>query len=138
VLPLIYAWFYATAQGRPIGPEYYAPWAVAHAILLVSFVWPLLGVHRLMQKEKARLQSAAAERLQKTLADLDHRVETSTPGDMGTLKTTLDSLVLEQGLIDKISTWPWPPETVRLLGTAVVLPVILLILDQLVRRRLGF
>jgi len=45
--------------------------------------------------------------------------------------------VAERGVLDKASTWPWEPESVRAVVTTVLLPVAFWIITR-VLERLGF
>jgi hypothetical protein len=56
---------------------------------------------------------------------------------MDTLKDGLDGLVVERSVLDKVSTWPWEPETVRVVVTALLLPAVLWAITR-VLERLGF
>jgi hypothetical protein len=42
--------------------------------------------------------------------------------------------VTEQGIVDKISTWPWRPATVGLLGTALFSPLLLTVVNLVLQR----
>jgi hypothetical protein len=98
-------------------------------IALVIFVWPLLGVHRLLEEEKSRLQSENGEQLKATITDLHARIATGDLQEIGGLNQAMQSLVIEQNVLDKVPTWPWNPETPRLLFTAILLPIILYVLQ---------
>jgi hypothetical protein len=106
-------------------------------IALATFVWPLWGAHRLLQQEKARWKSEVARRMEAVSLEIHHRVDTRDLQGADALKDTLDSLIAERGVLDKVSTWPWEPETVRLVGTALLLPVVLWVATR-VLERLGF
>ena len=43
------------------------------------------------------------------------------------LNMAIASLEIEQKALSRIPTWPWQPETVRLLATALLLPLVLLL-----------
>jgi hypothetical protein len=50
------------------------------------------------------------------------------------LKETLDGLVTEQGVIDRLRTWPWRTETMRGLGLAFLLPIIIWAVQRVLER----
>jgi hypothetical protein len=104
---------------------------------VVTFVLPLWGAHRLLQREKERLQGESADRLQGLLADLHRRVEARDTAGAPEYKDLLDSALAERDLLAKLPTWPWQGETVRLVGTALVLPVVLFIVQQILENLLG-
>jgi hypothetical protein len=125
---------------QPVTASTLALWVVFGLLGVGTFVLPLLGVHRLLAAEKARAQLALADRVQALLADIHQQVEsrTATADATTATKNLLDSLLAEQGLLNKMSTWPWSPETPRAVATALLLPVVVLILSELVKRLFGF
>ena len=97
-----------------------------YAVLIaLTFVWPLMGAHGLLEKEKERLKDEVARRIETTIADLHSRVDAGEMQYRDALKDTLDGLVAEQGVIDKLRTWPWQTQTVSGLGVALLLPIII-------------
>jgi hypothetical protein len=106
-------------------------------LAVATFVWPLWGAHRLLQQEKTRWKGEVARRIKAVTDKLHHRVDTDDMQGMDALKDALDGLVVERGLLDKASTWPWEPETVRVVVTALLLPVVIWVITR-VLERLGF
>ena len=106
-------------------------------IVLGTFVWPLWGAHRLLQEVKTRRKSEIARRMEAVTDEVHHRVDTHDLQGADALKDTLDGLIAERGVLDKVSTWPWEPETARAVVTALVLPVVLWVITR-VLERLGF
>ncbi|MDQ5825874.1 MAG: hypothetical protein M3441_16900 [Chloroflexota bacterium] len=106
-------------------------------VIVATFVWPLWGAHRLLQQEKQRLKDAAASRVEATIAQLHDRVDSHDLRDGDVLKDVLDGLVTEQGLVDKLPTWPWQPELARGVGAAFLLPLFIWFVQRLLER-LGF
>jgi hypothetical protein len=106
-------------------------------VAIITFVLPLWGVHRLLQREKERLQGESADRLQGLLQELHRRVEARDTKGAPEYKNLLDSALAERDLLAKLPTWPWQGETVRLVGTALVLPIVLFIIQQVLERLLG-
>jgi len=108
------------------------------SIILVTFIWPLLGAHRLLEREKQRLLDEIAQRIETTITELHNRIDTGELDDKrGVLKDTLDGLVIEQGVIHKLRTWPWRTETVSSVGAAFLLPIIIWVFQRMLTR-LGF
>ena len=106
-------------------------------LAIATFVLPLLGAHRLLQEEKARHKSEVARRMETVTQKLHHRVDIDDMHEMDALKDALDGLAVERGVLDKVSTWPWDPETLRVVVTALLLPVALWVVTR-VLERLGF
>jgi hypothetical protein len=103
-----------------------------------TFAWPLWGVHELLEHEKGRRLSAVQQRLEAVLGELQRRVDTGELPGVSDLKNALDGLVAGQAALEKIPTWPWPPGTLRNLGAALLLPLILWIITRLLERLLAF
>jgi hypothetical protein len=103
-------------------------------VALVTFVWPLFGAHRLLQQEKARWKGEVAGQMQALARELHHRVDTNEMQGMDALKDALDGLIAELGVLDKVPTWPWEPETVRLVVTALLLPMVLWVVTRVLER----
>lgn len=114
--------------------------AIAMAFVLVAlatFVWPLLGAHRLLQEEKERRKGEVARRMEAVTDELHRRTDAGDYSDMANMNHAIDSLTKEQSALGKVSTWPWDPETVRVVVTALLLPVGLWVITR-VLVRLGF
>ncbi len=107
------------------------------AMTTLMFIVPLLGIHRLLLKEKERRKAEAGEQLNLAI-DALHRSNTAAEyAQMDALNNATEALVRERDLLDKIPTWPWQPDTLRWLGTALLLPIIVWLITR-VLERLGF
>jgi hypothetical protein len=133
---IIYGWM-------AINPELWGE-AIALAIVLpltllalVTFVWPLLGIHGLLVEEKGRLLDECSFRLEAAIAELHRRVDDWALEGMDDLNKAIASLELELNLLEKIPTWPWRPDTVRLLLTALALPLGLWLVQYVLQRVIG-
>jgi hypothetical protein len=105
---------------------------------LLIFVWPLLGMHRLMEAEKKRLLDQNGQKMEAAINETHRRLDAQDLTGMENLKDALDNLVTEQTVVSKISTWPWQLGTVSVLATALFLPIILWVVQRLLDRLLGF
>ena len=97
---------------------------------IVIFAWPVVGVHRLLEDEKRRLQDDNAHQLEAAIAETHRRMSAGQLGDMTELKHGMDNLVAEQAVLDKLPTWPWHPGTIKGLTVALLLPVFLLLIER--------
>ncbi len=107
------------------------------ALALAAFVWPLLGIHRLLAEEKGRLLDECALRLEAAIAELHERMDSGELEGIDRLNLAMSSLEIEQQALDRIPTWPWQPETPRLLVTALALPLGLWLLQYVLQLLLG-
>jgi hypothetical protein len=115
-------------------------WAIVFPITVLAiatFVWPLLGIHRLLVEEKGRLLDECSLRLEATIAELHRRVDSERLEGMDDLNDAMTSLRIELNLFEGVPTWPWQPETVRLLITALALPLGLWLAQYLLQRLMG-
>ncbi len=115
-------------------------WAIVLAVTvlaLAAFIWPVLGIHRLLAQEKGRLLDESSLRLEAALVELHRRMDSENLEGMADLNYAIASLELEHKALSRVPTWPWQPETVRLLLTALLLPLALLIGQVVIQRFLG-
>lgn len=131
-----YAWF-GTAPALRSEPISLALGVFFTAVAATTFAWPLLGIHRRLVAEKKRLLAESAERFETTVIELHRRIDHKTLADMDDLNKTLASLEIEQSTLRRIPTWPWEPGTVRSVAAAVLLPVFLFAVQQILSRAFG-
>jgi len=106
-------------------------------LAFAAFIWPLLGIHRLLEEGKGRLLDECSIRVETAIAELHRRVDSGGLEGMDDLNNTISSLEIEQNLLERIPTWPWRPETVRLLITALALPLGLWFIQYVLQRLMG-
>lgn len=133
-----YAWFAVNVglntQTNGLGATSILEVSAFSLLVAVIFVWPLLDAHRLLQQEKESLQAENAKHLRDVIGELHRRKEAGEFAQMDGINKAMDSLMKEQTVLDKISTWPWQPETLRWLGTAVLLPVLIWLITRALER----
>lgn len=103
----------------------------------VTFVLPLLGMHRRMVEEKTRLESEANQRLEAAIAELHRRVDAGDLTDMTELYRAIGGLEIELEMVAKIPTWPWQPGTLRVALSPLLLPVAVWLIQRLLERLAG-
>jgi hypothetical protein len=133
---ITYGWMLINPElwGNPISM------AIVLPITLLSFTtfsWALLGIHRLLEEEKARLLDECSLRMEAAIAVLHQRVDGGKLEGMDDLNKTIASLEIEQNLLEGIPTWPWRPDTVRLLITALALPLGLWLIQYVLQLVIG-
>ncbi len=100
----------------------------------VTFVWPLLGAHELLAREKQRLQDEAGRRVEATITVLQSRIDAGDLAEIGSLKETLDGLMTAQGIINRLRTWPWRTETVSGVGLTFLVPIVTWVAQRVLER----
>jgi hypothetical protein len=108
------------------------------SLAVATFVLPLLGIHELLVKEKERRKAEAGEQLNLAINELYQRNMARDYQQMVALNNATEALVRDRDVLEKIPTWPWQPETVRWLGTALLLPIILWLITRVLEGVLGF
>ncbi len=107
------------------------------ALAVAAFALPQLGIHRLAIVEKDRLLDEANKRLAETIAELHRRVDAGELKGIFDLSSAMSSLQTELSMLEEIPTWPWRPETVRWLASALLLPLGLWLIQLLLQRILN-
>jgi hypothetical protein len=103
-------------------------------LAVVVFVWPLWGIHRLMEIEKDRTLHDINLRFEAVFSRFNQLIRDDDNAAIESLNWTISSLEIQHRRVKSIPTWPWRPETARLALTAIALPLIMTILRFLVER----
>ncbi len=116
---------------RPIGLV-----VIATSVFLavITFGWPLWGVHRLMVEEKERMDIECSKRYESLLIEWHLKVDSRKLDGSGDLHSAIQSALAEKGEISKIPTWPWAPGTLRGWIAALFLPLAVWMLQWLIER----
>ena len=107
-------------------------------LAIAVFVWPLYGGHRLMEMEKQRALHEIALHFETVSAKLDQQLRDDDYSEIERLNGTIASLEIRHKRVASIPTWPWRPETARLVLSAIALPLILTILQLLAAQVFGW
>jgi hypothetical protein len=104
---------------------------------LVAFIWPQLGMHQLQVAEQEHLLDEAYMRMEKAVSQLHDQVDQGALGGMEDLNFAISSLDIEVNSIRSVRTWPWEPETLQILVTALALPLGLWFIQLILERLFG-
>ncbi len=107
---------------------------IAVALGIIAFVWPLLGIHRLLVAEKETLQAAAHRRLQNSLAAFDTAIDRGDLAPMDGISKAIDNAERECRVVNALPTWPWQPGLLRNAATAFFLPLVLWVATRLLEQ----
>jgi hypothetical protein len=130
-------YFYLIVPGTRPGPVEYLALGFMFLVALACFVLPLNGIHQRLMEEQSRLLAEANRRFELTISALHQQVDEGQYGGMLGLQNALGGLRAEREMIERISTWPWRPETLRGFLSAVGLPILLYLATRLLGRFLG-
>lgn len=124
VLLITYAWFFVNISVVTLGVTSSVDIVVLSGISVIMFLLPLWGAHRLLVEAKTKALTVAQQQFKATVDEMHQRRDAGKYDEMGGINETLDGLLKEQGVLEKISVWPWKPETLRGVATAVFLPLV--------------
>ena len=100
---------------------------------VAAFILPLAGIHRLLVLEKERLLSENSARIQSTVVRLHHALQAKTLRGMDEFEKALSSLDREHAVLSRIPTWPWQPGMVRGVVAALLLPLVIWLIQQILQ-----
>jgi hypothetical protein len=98
---------------------------VISLIAFLTFLLPQLGIHRLQNDEKDRLLDEINRRYKTSMSQIHTFIDEGKNNEAVALRNVLGTLEEEKKVVKSFSTWPWQPETLRWLFTAMVLPLLL-------------
>jgi hypothetical protein len=110
---------------------------VMSGLALVVFIWPLWGAHRLLQREQVHLLKLNGAAFQRLRDELHSRARDGSFEGMGDLHHALSSLEVERARLDRVPTWPWHPGTFRGTLAAILLPIVIWLIQQILSQWLG-
>jgi hypothetical protein len=128
LLTLLYVWML-------INPEILSdPVLLAYSMLLTIlaaaiFIWPLWGIHTLIEKHKEEALDEINLRSLDLFTKLNQSIDGSDFAATDRLNGSISSLEIQHKRIRDVPTWPWRSETARLAITAIAFPLILMILQ---------
>lgn len=105
---------------------------------VLAFVWPLYGIHGLMEEEKRRALREIDRRLDAVFSKFNDRFDKDDYAGIERLHGLISSLEIQRRRVKVIPTWPWSPETARIALTAIALPLVLTFLQLLATQVLGW
>ncbi len=130
----LWYWLISSASSSLALPDLFSSIFFA-AIIVVTFVWPLAGAHRLLEREKQRLLDEVGRRMEATIQQLHGQIDAGELGTgRGALAETLNGLMIEQGVIQKLRTWPWQTGAAGSVGVALLAPLVIWLIQRLLSR----
>lgn len=106
-------------------------------ISIAIFILPLVGAHNRIAAEKERMLAETKQRIKAVIEKHHQAIDREEWSAAEQAKSTLAGLDNEQQLLGRIPTWPWQPETPRLIITALLMPIILFTLQYFIQRLLA-
>jgi hypothetical protein len=103
-------------------------------LAIIVFIIPLLGMRARLQQEKHHALDEVNELYRSASGRLYGDVRNNSYEDMGRTQDAMSALLMHRDRLYKISTWPWDPGTVRGFTSALLLPIFLILVAQLLER----
>jgi hypothetical protein len=103
-------------------------------VAILTFVVPLYGAHRLLVIEKSHRLGEVARRTEAAADLLHERLDRGDYPELASITAGLEGLDRERAVVTKSRTWPWDPETVRLLLTALLVPIVIWLITRILER----
>jgi hypothetical protein len=94
-------------------------------LVLVVFLLPLLGAHRLLEGERDRRLREIGAGASRAMAALEAAVADGRYADVPPIKDAYHALDLERTRVAHIPTWPWAPGTLRGVLATGFLPILI-------------
>lgn len=102
----------------------------------ITFLFPLLGIHRLLEEIKSEHITEASQFLKKCLVSFKRCVESETNDEIDTYLKMIDGAERQIVILKRTPTWPWQPETLRGVMTALLLPITVWLITHILERLL--
>ncbi|MHA2301639.1 MAG: hypothetical protein ACXACD_11860 [Candidatus Thorarchaeota archaeon] len=132
---LIYDYIWVATAPQMMSTSVGIGMTIFYAVMsIVTFAWPLLGIHGRLVQEKQRLLRESSQRLEAMIAELHGRVDAGELHSIDELRVTMATLESEQSMLNRIHTWPWRSETLRGLVSALLLPLVMFVLQFVLQR----
>lgn len=128
----------ATDPTNFTNPVWYGGEGFIILVAVAFFVVPLYNMHHRIVLEKQRLLAEAGIRIRASISELHQGIDQHNLNDADVLNKTFASLNIERDFLDKMTTWPWQPETIRGFITALLLPIFLWLITRLLEKLIIF
>jgi len=132
ILLLIISYFLdPTALGNALDIFLYS---TVSLLAIAAFVIPIMGMRETLKKEKERALNKTVDLLQMTTENLHNTINQGDYENLEGMENAINALIRERELLEKVSTWPWNPATIRSFSSALLLPIFLWLVTQLLDR----
>jgi hypothetical protein len=102
-----------------------------------TFVIPLWGIHERLVDEKEILVRGVDERVSRIATEMYRRIDAGEFDGSKVVSDALAGVTTLRDRIQRLPTWPWPPQLLRGFVSALILPLLIFVLTRLVSTRFG-
>jgi hypothetical protein len=107
-------------------------------LAIAAFSLPLLGIRGRLVSEKERVREEIAARIETARRKLQQGLDDENYAHVTEIRHAVRALLDLDAKVDSISVWPWSAGTLRGFLSAVLLPIFLWLLQQVLARALSF
>jgi hypothetical protein len=104
---------------------------------IATFVVPLWGIHERLVDEKAILVRGVEDRVGRIATEMYRRIDAGEFDGSKVMSDALAGVTTLRDRIQRLPTWPWPPQLLRGFVSALILPLVIYVLTRLVSARFG-
>jgi len=108
------------------------------ALAVMVFLLPLWGVHIRIREGKERLLEENSSSLNRLNLELNRHIQNGTYSKIDESGKWISTVLSIRKEIENISTWPWRPATLRGFISAILLPLVLYTIQQLMSSLFNF
>jgi hypothetical protein len=136
---MLFAYFdFVQNPPDPAEPVTYLLMGVVLTVAGAAFVLPLLGMHQRLVQEKHKVEAEINRGLETVHQKVQERMESEDFANLDDLDKTLSILLSLREVVAKISTWPWQAETLRGFISALLIPILIWALTEILERYVLF
>lgn len=103
-------------------------------VAIAVFVSPVIGIRHQIEEAKQRALNETNDLLLTTRDKMHNLIRDDNYQNVEGTKDAFEVLIRERELIKKTSTWPWDLSTLRGFVSALLLPILLIIISRLVEK----
>jgi hypothetical protein len=133
LLVIPYAWV-AAVPNLLSDPAGYTFGSLFPIFALISFVWPLIGVHNLIVQAKNRALYENGTMLKDIRERLFEKLSSGPLDGASDLHQALSVVRAEREILLHVPTWPWQPGTPRSVVAALLLPLVVWLMQQVLEK----
>jgi hypothetical protein len=111
--------------------------AASIVVGIATFVLPLWGIHERLADEKAILVRGVEDRVGRIGTEMYRRIDAGEFDGSKVMSDALAGMTTLRDRIQRLPTWPWPPQLLRGFVSALVLPLVIYVLTRLVSTSFG-
>jgi hypothetical protein len=111
---------------------------VISTLSFLAFIVPLKGINGRLVREKKQMRKEVLHRLRMAFEEADRKFTNNNLSEADELEKTIAIFERQKEFVENIPTWPWKPATLRGFLSAVLLPLIIWIMQEILKSSISF